>query len=109
MAVGPYNVYQIANNKIHNNTIDLVNDTLGVLLLDTAHTVDLATHAFVNDVVADEVNGTTFPDYARIAVSGNAISLIAGESVFDAANFDFGNTVTIKCPICGRLSKRWPW
>ncbi len=93
MAAGPFDVYEIALNKILKADIDLNDDTYGAMLLLTAHTPNLSTHAFVTDIVGDECGDG---DYARQAITGNAmLGPTAGESFFDCDNIDFGNSVTI--------------
>lgn len=92
MAVGIPKIYEKSLLLIANQSLDFVNDTIKAALLVTAHTVDLATHDFFNDVSGDECADG---DYAQITLSGKAITLTANKIRFDFADLDFGNTVTI--------------
>jgi hypothetical protein len=94
MPAGPWQRYEVTNNKIERAEIDQVNDTLLAMLLVDGHTVDIVTHQFVSDVVGDEVAGGG--DYTRLTpLTGQTVDLLAGKSLFNIDDLDFGDTVTI--------------
>jgi hypothetical protein len=98
MPAGPWQRYEVANNKIESALIDQVNDTFGAMLLVDGHAVQIATNQFVSDVVADEAPATG--GYARVAIVNNTVSLNAGISLFNCNDIDFGDAVTISARYC---------
>lgn len=92
MAAGPVEVYHNGLLKVATNDIDFVADTMVAMLLDTAHTPSLTTHEFISDVVANECGDV---DYGRQTLASKTVALAGGKLVFDAADVDYGNAVTI--------------
>lgn len=92
MAAGAFQIYVNGAKNIINQNIDLVNDTIVAILLDTAHVVDLSLDEFISDIVADEIADA---GYARQTLSGKTITVVAGKVRVDCADIDFGDTVSL--------------
>lgn len=97
MTAGPFNVYEKGELKIHQQSLDWINDTFVALVLDTAHTPDLAAHEFISDVVANECADG---DYARVTISGKTLAMVANKIRYGCAKIDFGDAVTINGRYC---------
>lgn len=92
MPAGTWQVYHIARERLMDGTYDLDDNTFICALLDTAHTVDLATQAEITDVAADEITDT---DYARVTLTSITWDETNGIVTFDSADIDFGTSVDI--------------
>ena len=82
------NVYTLGAEKIHENSIDFLNDTIKVMLLDTGYTPAQNTDEFVSDIVADE---ETDGSYSRqtlgsktITQSGNIVKIDGGDITYSS-------------------------
>lgn len=76
------NLYNNGLLKIADHTIDLVNDTIRVLLVNASHTFT-ATHTTVSQVVANELSTT---GYVRKDLAGKAVTAAANVTSFLADN-----------------------
>lgn len=64
------------------NAVDLEGDDIRLMLVTSAFAYN-ASHDYVNDIVANEVSGT---NYARKALSSEAVALSSATVTFDAAD-----------------------
>ena len=78
-------LYETARDKIQDGTVDVLNDTIQVMLLDDTH-VDAEADEFVSDVVAEEITATS---YVRVTLTSPTVGTV-GPGIFDAADADFG-------------------
>lgn len=93
MPVQKVSQYEKGQLKLLNGSINWTSDTIRVLLLDTAHTVNLATHEFIADVVANEISDT---DYNRLTdLTSRAVAQVGSNVEYDSDAASFGTTVTI--------------
>lgn len=92
MAAGPYKIYVKGFHKVTLQTLDMVAGTLKAMLLDDAHTPDLAAHEFVSDIVADEIADA---GYARQTLTGKTNTIVAGKIRVDSDDIDYGDSVSI--------------
>ena len=53
-------IYNKFRAELLNGNIDLVNDTIKVMLLKNSYTPDVDAHDFIDDVSGDEVSGTGY-------------------------------------------------
>lgn len=75
--------------KIGDQTIDFLNDTIKVLVVNESHTFD-HTHTIVNNVVTNEVSGT---GYERKTLTSKAIENTSNQSVSSITRS--GSTATV--------------
>ncbi|MCA9137249.1 MAG: hypothetical protein KDB00_10830 [Planctomycetales bacterium] len=92
MTAGPYKIYTKGFHKVTLQTLDMVGGVLKAMLLDNAHTPDLANHEFVADIVADEIADV---GYARQTLAGKTNTIVAGKIRVDSNDIDYGDSVTI--------------
>lgn len=95
MTVGNFTAQASFVYRVARGDIDFLTDTIMAMLLDNAYT-PTAAHDALDDVSAQEVNAGTYPDYARQTLASKTITQDGSlRTVFDAADVDFGNAVTI--------------
>lgn len=98
MTAGPFQQYQKGVLKLAKQQINFETDTMKALLLVNGHTVDLANHEFVADVVANEHAATG--GYSRKTIATPSIGIVSGKVRFDCAKIDFGDNVSIAARYC---------
>lgn len=92
MAAGPFEVYHKGLLKIIQQSINFFSDTIKVAILTSSYTPDLAVDEFWDEISANEcVDG----DYAQLTLGSKVFDLQSGKIRFDAANLDWGNSVSI--------------
>lgn len=84
--------------KLFDGDIDLVNDTIKVMLLTNAHTTNIDTQEFIDDVSANEVSGTGYTaGGATLAGKATTVDNTDDEGVFDANDVTWSNsTITAR-------------
>lgn len=92
MAAGTWQTYFTARERLMDGSYDVDGDTFICLLLDNAHTPDLAAHDDLSDVVDEEIADT---DYARVTLTTVTWDETNGTVTFDADDIDFGTSVDI--------------
>jgi len=75
-------LYNKGLEEFFKGNIDLVNDTINLMLVDQTHTPSKA-NSFVADVVADELSGT---GYSRKTLGTKAVATVANVIRFTAAD-----------------------
>ncbi len=74
--------------KIFDGSIDLVNDTIKVMFLDSNHTNDVDAHEFIDDVSANEVSASgTYSAGGVTLTFTNSQDNTDNEGVADCADF----------------------
>lgn len=94
MAVGNYNLYNSGKEALLTDNVNQIiwaTDTIVAVLVDATYT-PAATHSTWNDVLVHHSTGT---NYDPVVVSGKTSVQTAGTILWDCADVDFGNTVTI--------------
>lgn len=92
MAVGTPKAYEKGLLSITKGVVDFAGDTIKAALLDTTHTVSIATDQFFNDVSTYEC---TDGDYAKVTLTSVTQAISSGKIVFDFDDISFGSAVTI--------------
>lgn len=92
MAAGTWQVYFTARQRLMDGTYDIDTNSYVCLLLDNAHTPDLAAHNDLTDVAQDEITDT---DYARVTLTTITWDETNGTVTWDADDIDFGTSVDI--------------
>lgn len=77
-------VVNTVKKKILDADIDLVTDTLKLMLLTSSHTTDIDTQEFIDDVSANEVSGTGYTAGGE-TLSGKSVTV---DTINDRAYFD---------------------
>lgn len=93
MPAGSMRVYDSALNSLLAGTLpQLETASITALLLGVSHSVNLAEHACLADIEAEEITGF---DYARKRVTGGRVEAGLGGSSFTSDIIHFGNPVTL--------------
>lgn len=77
-------VYNVGKTGIFNGTIDMVNDTINVLLVNSSYVAN-KDHDFVNDVTGGEITAT---NYVRKTLTGGAITI---DNANDRSDLDYAD------------------
>lgn len=97
MAAGTWQTYFTARERLMDGTYDVDDDTFIAVLLDNAHTPDLAVHNDLTDVAGDEIADT---DYGRITLTTVTWDETNGIVTWDCDDIDFGTTVDLAARYC---------
>lgn len=97
MAAGTWQVYFTARQRLMDGTYDIDGDTWTAILLDNAHTPDLAAHNDLTDLTSDEITDT---DYARVTIAGVTWDETNGIVTFDCNDIEFATTADISARYC---------
>ena len=92
MAAGPFVPYQSFVYRSARGDIAFLSDTIKALLATNSYTPSVSTHTVLTDIT----NECADAGYARQTLGTKTITLDgSGRTVWDAADLDFGNNVTI--------------
>lgn len=92
-------VVNTLKSDVLNGNIDLVNDTIKVMLLDSNHTNDIDAQEFVDDVSANEVSASGTYALGGAALTSKTVTTddTNDRGVFDAADVTFtSSTITAR-------------
>ena len=91
-------IYNIFRAELLNGNIDLVNDTIKVMLLTNAYTPDVDAHTYISDVSANEVSGSGYTaGGATLANKSVTQDNTNDRGVFDADDVSWPNsTITAR-------------
>lgn len=92
MAAGPFRFYHNGLKNCLNGNVDILTATVKAGLFLAAYTPDQDADDALDDISANECADV---DYARQTVGSKTISVSNGQVVFDAADVDYGASVTI--------------
>lgn len=84
--------------KIMDGTIDLANNDIRIALLDSAHTTNIDTQHYWDEVSANEVSGSGYTAGGEL-LTGKAVTIddTDDEGVFDASDITWSNaTITAR-------------
>lgn len=92
-------VVNTAKKKLLDGDIDLVNDTIKLMLITDSHTPDIDAEEFIDDVSANEVaaSGTYSAGGATLATKSTTVDDTNNRAYFDAADVAFTSaTITAR-------------
>lgn len=92
MAIGPFRFYHNGLKNVFNGNIDFLTDTMKAAILLSTYTPAQDTHDAWDDVSSHECADG---DYAKKTLASKAVSIVDGAIAIDAADIDFGSSVTI--------------
>ena len=81
-------VYNQGLLKLANGSINYVNDTIRVLIVNQSYVFNKA-HDFVDDVVSFEMVNSTGTGYERKTLASKTVTLVGDRAVYDAADVTY--------------------
>ena len=93
-------VYNNAKSQLAQGNIDLVNDTMKIMLVTSSYTPNIDTHDFIDDVDTNEISGTGYTAGGYTLANGS----VSVDTTNDRATVDYDNVTDSSVTITFRYA-----